>query len=80
MAMTIEIAAAVANVVHTQASPTQQWVIQHGLNTSAPIVDVWVSNGSGGMNKIIPASVKAITPTVCHVTFTVATAGVAYVK
>jgi len=54
------------------------WAITHNLDTSSPVVDVWV-DVSGTMTKILPQSVVATSSSVVTITFSSATAGIAFV-
>lgn len=45
--------------VHEQTVPATVWVVDHNLNTLAPIVDVFIDIGAG-MQKILPLDVRAI--------------------
>lgn len=59
---------------HEQAVPSSLWVIGHNLFTRAPIVDCWVTL-NGVEEKILPKAVKVISPTECHVEWSVPRAG-----
>lgn len=59
---------------HQQPTPANPWVIRHNLFTRAPIVDCWVSL-NGVEEKILPKAVKVISPSECHVEWSVPRAG-----
>jgi len=52
------------------------WVINHGLNTTAPVVDVWVLQGSPQTyQRMLPVSVVATSASSLTITFSEATSG-----
>jgi len=55
---------------HTQAVAATSWVITHNLNTTEPIIDVWISG-----EKVIPQTVTATSALVCTVSFPTAQPG-----
>lgn len=60
---------------HEQAVADTTWTITHNLDTLAPVVDCWLTNGT----KIIPEDVVATSETVVTITFSSVQAGVAFV-
>ena len=67
------------SVEHTQSTAATTWTITHGLAVPAPVVDVWVLNGNGDYEKILPANVHAPDTNTVVITFTQAMAGKAIV-
>lgn len=64
---------------HTQTTPSTTWTITHNLGVTEPIVDVWIDNGSGLLEKIIPLNVSATNNTEVVITFSTAKSGTALV-
>ena len=64
---------------HVQDVAAASWSIQHNLNTSAPVVDVWIEL-DGAKQKMLPLSVIAVDDNNCTVNFTVARSGAAAIR
>jgi hypothetical protein len=64
---------------HDQETASASWEIQHNLNTSAPVVDVWIML-DGLKQKMLPLSVIAVDANNCTVNFTVARSGAAAIR
>ena len=62
--------------VFNQATAATTWNIQHNLNTTSPIIDVWYNN-AGVMTRILPASTQVVDSNNVTLTFSTAVAGVA---
>ena len=60
----------------TQAVGSTTWTVNHGLNTSTPLVNVYDS----GYNQLIPASVTSTTANTTQITFSTAQAGFAIIS
>lgn len=58
--------------IHTQAPASASWVIEHGLNTPTPVVQVYV-----GGEVVTPDSIIVIDPNTINVTFLSAQLGTA---
>lgn len=75
-ANTITISGSVpGNYVHTQASPSTTWVINHNLNTAAPTVQAYESSTS----YIIPDTITISSVNTVTITFADARSGIAIV-
>ena len=60
----------------TQAVGSTTWTVNHGLNTSTPLVNVYDS----GYNQLIPAGVTSTTANTTQITFSTAQAGFAIIS
>lgn len=60
----------------TQATGSSTWTVNHNLNTSTPLVDVYDST----YNQLIPASVSSISANTTQITFSTAQAGYAIIS
>jgi tRNA A37 threonylcarbamoyladenosine dehydratase len=52
-----------------QSTPSNKWIIVHGLGIAAPVVDVLVNTGSG-VAKILPLDVVVVDNTTVEIHFT----------
>lgn len=68
-----------SNHTHEQTVAATDWNITHGLNTIAPVVDVYI-DVEGKQTKILPASVEVVDLQNVKVTFSAPRAGVAAVR
>ena len=65
---------------HTQSTAAVTWSIAHNLNTSAPIVDVYIevtTEGNTTTEKAFPKDIRAIDANNAEVEFTTAKKGFA---
>ena len=60
----------------TQTTGSSTWTVNHNLNTSTPLVDVYDSS----YNQLIPASVSSISANTTQITFSTAQAGYAIIS
>lgn len=68
-----------ARIQFDQTTPAITWTVVHNLNTSYPIVDVYVLNQSSEYAKFLPAHVNVVDANTVQLTFTSAKAGKAMV-
>jgi hypothetical protein len=60
----------------TQPTGSSTWTVNHNLNTSTPLVDIYDST----YNQLIPASVSSISANTTQITFSTAQAGYAIIS
>jgi hypothetical protein len=59
---------------HVQTEPAAEWLITHNLG-GVPVVDVYIDDGEGDIEKILPSMVEIVNPMTCRITFSVPRAG-----
>lgn len=64
--------------IHVQEDPEVTWVINHGLNTTAPMVNVWIDD-NGIERKVIPNDIKVINAGTVNIIFSVPRIGKAVI-
>jgi len=64
---------------YTQTTASTTWNINHGLNLTCPVIQVYI-NYEGGVQRIIPLSVSVVDANNLTVTFSEAQSGYAKLK
>jgi hypothetical protein len=61
---------------HNQIIASSTWSITHNLNTTSPVVDIWI-DVAGTITHIVPLEVQVIDSISCNILFSVNTSGTA---